>query len=94
MLGINDVLGADPNGRPFDSKAFTTYDKWTDSPTPQKRPLLGDRCSSTHLHHHHRCRRAERHSGLSTVNGLAQLSRFAQRRNHSVPLAINIGITD
>src|SRR4051812_13949895 len=35
-VGINDVLGADPEGHPFNSKAFTTYDNWTDSPTPQR----------------------------------------------------------
>ncbi len=30
-LGINDVLGADPNGVPFSSNVFTVYDSWKDS---------------------------------------------------------------
>jgi cytochrome c peroxidase len=27
-IGINDVLGADPNGKPFDSRAITVYSAW------------------------------------------------------------------
>ena len=30
-IGINDVLGGDPNGVPFSSNAFTLYDNWKDS---------------------------------------------------------------
>jgi cytochrome c peroxidase len=30
-IGINDVLGADPSGAPFDPGVFTTYDAWQDS---------------------------------------------------------------
>jgi len=28
-IGINDVLGADPTGRPFDSHVFTIFDAWS-----------------------------------------------------------------
>ena len=28
-IGINDVLGADPTGRPFDPHVFTIFDAWT-----------------------------------------------------------------
>ena len=29
-IGINDVLGADPTGRPFDPHVFTIFDAWSD----------------------------------------------------------------
>src|SRR4051812_35830489 len=31
-VGINDVLGADPDGHPFNSRAFTAFDAWANSP--------------------------------------------------------------
>ncbi len=31
-IGINDVLGADPLGRPFDPHVFTLFDAWTNPP--------------------------------------------------------------
>ena len=37
--GINDPLGADPTGRPFDPTVFTLYDAWQASSPPARGPL-------------------------------------------------------
>ena len=95
-VGINDVLGADPNGRPFDSKAFTTYDKWTDSPTPQKAAIArGQMLFNTSPITITGVAGLNDIPGLSTVNGTCTTCHDSPNvGNHSVPLAINIGITD
>jgi cytochrome c peroxidase len=95
-VGINDVLGADPNGRPFDPKAFTAYDKWTDSPTPQKASIArGQDLFNTFPITITGVAGLNDIPGLSTVNGTCTTCHDSPNvGNHSVPLAINIGITD
>ena len=95
-VGINDVLGADPEGHPFDSKAFTTYDAWTDSPTPQKASIArGQALFNTFPITITGVAGLNDLPGLSTVNGTCTTCHDSPNvGNHSVPLAINIGITD
>jgi cytochrome c peroxidase len=94
--GINDVLGADPEGHPFDSKAFTTYDAWTNSPSPQKASVArGQALFNTFPITITGVAGLNDLPGLSTVNGTCTTCHDSPNvGNHSVPLAINIGITD
>jgi len=38
-IGINDALGGDPTGAPFDSNVFTLYDSWKDSHSPYRQSV-------------------------------------------------------
>jgi cytochrome c peroxidase len=38
-IGINDALGGDPNGAPFNPNAFTLYDSWKNSDSPHRRSI-------------------------------------------------------
>jgi len=38
-IGINDALGGDPNGAPFDPKVFTLYESWTNAGSPFRRSV-------------------------------------------------------
>ena len=94
--GINDVLGADPEGHPFDSKAFTTYDNWQGSPSPQRASIArGQALFNTFPITITGVAGLNDIPGLSTVNGTCTTCHDSPNvGNHSVPLAINIGITD
>ena len=95
-VGINDVLGADPDGHPFDSKAFTAYDAWANSPSPQKASIArGQELFNTFPIPITGVAGLNDLPGLSTVNGTCTTCHDSPNvGNHSVPLAINIGITD
>lgn len=93
--GINDVLGADPNGRPFDSVAFTTFKGWLNSPDPNKASVArGEVLFNTF---------PIPITGVAGLNDLPNLQSLTGTcttchdspnvGNHSVSLAIDIGIT-
>jgi hypothetical protein len=95
-LGINDALGADPDGRPFDPKAFTTYDNWTNSPSPHRASIArGQMLFNTFPITITGVAGLNDIPGLSTVNGTCTTCHDSPNvGNHSVPLAIDIGVTD
>src|SRR3954447_25199060 len=95
-VGINDVLGADPDGHPFNSRAFTTYDAWANSSSPQKASIArGQELFNTFPIPITGVAGLNDLPGLATVNGTCTTCHDSPNvGNHSVPLAINIGITD
>ena len=103
-VGINDVLGADPTGKPFNPEAFTLYSKWENLSSSNNDPATAARASVA---------RGEKlfNTLPITISGVAGLNDHAgvpasftgtcttchdtpNVGNHSLPLAINIGITD
>jgi hypothetical protein len=103
-VGINDVLGADPTGKPFNAEAFTLYSKWETLSGSSNDPASAARASVA---------RGEKlfNTLPITISGVAGLNDHAgvpasftgtcttchdtpNVGNHSLPLAINIGVTD
>lgn len=103
-VGINDALGGDPTGAPFNPVAFTLYTKWESLSSSSTDPTTKARASVA---------RGEKLFDTLpiTISGVAGLNdkpgvpaSFVGNcttchdapnvGNHSVPLAINIGITD
>ena len=95
-VGINDVLGADPDGHPFNSRAFTAFDAWTNSPSPQKAAVArGQELFNTFPITITDVAGLNDQPGLATVNGTCTTCHDSPNvGNHSVPLAIDIGVTD
>jgi len=95
-VGINDVLGADPTGAPFNPAAFTIYSEWTDSPDPHRASIArGEALFNTLPITITGVAGLNDLPGLATVNGFCTTCHDAPNvGNHSLPLAINIGITD
>jgi len=95
-FGINDVLGADPTGKPFDPQVFTIYESWQGSPDPNKASIArGETLFNTFPIMITGVAGLNDLPGLSTINGTCTTCHDAPNAgNHSVPLAINIGVTD
>lgn len=95
-VGINDVLGADPEGTPFNSKAFTTFDNWANSPNPSKASIArGQDLFNNFPIVITEVAGLNDLPGLATVNGTCTTCHDSPNvGNHSVPLAIAIGVTD
>ena len=95
-FGINDALGADPNGRPFNPEAFNMYNAWRDSPDPHKASVArGEQLFNTFPIMITGVRGLNDLPGMQVVNGTCTTCHDSPNvGNHSVPLAIAIGITD
>jgi cytochrome c peroxidase len=95
-IGINDVLGADPDTHSFNSRAFTAYDAWANSPSPQKAAVArGQELFNSFPITITGVAGLNDLPGLSSVNGTCTTCHDSPNvGNHSVPLAINIGVTD
>ena len=95
-VGINDVLGADPNGRPFTPVVFTTYDAWKDSSNPAKAQIArGQEIFNTHPLMITDVKGLNDALGVPALNGTCTTCHDAPNvGNHSVPLAIDIGVSD
>lgn len=95
-VGINDVLGADPTGAAFNPVAFTIYDSWSDSPAPEKASIArGEALFNTLPITITGVAGLNDLPGLSTVHGFCTSCHDSPNvGNHSVALAINIGVTD
>jgi hypothetical protein len=96
-VGINDaILGDSKTGQPFNPNAFTQYTQWLNSPNPNKAQIAhGEQLFNTF---------PILITGVKGLNDLPNMSAFTGScttchdspnvGNHSVPLAIDIGITD
>jgi hypothetical protein len=95
-VGINDVLGADPTGAPFNPVAFTLYNEWLNSPDPYRASIAhGEVLFNTLPITITGVAGLNDLPGLQTVNGFCTTCHDTPNvGNHSLPLAINIGITD
>jgi len=99
-VGINDALGADPHGSSFNPTVFTDYSAWEDlvgpSATARRESIMrGEALFNTLPITITGVSGLNDLPGLSTVNGFCTTCHDTPNvGNHSVPLAINIGVTD
>ena len=74
--GSNDSLGADPDGNPFNSSAFSLYSSWQDSPDQMHRKIAaGEKLFNT------------RPLTISNVRGLTDNAALAKALGTTVPIA-------
>lgn len=74
--GTNDSLGADPEGHPFNSSAFTLFAAWENSPDPMRRKIAaGETLFNT------------RALTISNVRGLTDNTALAAALGTTVPIA-------
>lgn len=74
--GTNDSLGADPDGNPFNSSAFSPYSSWEDSPDAMRRKIAaGEKLFNT------------RPLTISNVRGLTDNAALAKVLGTTVPIA-------
>ncbi|MGZ6099482.1 MAG: hypothetical protein ACXWLL_13885 [Myxococcaceae bacterium] len=98
--GINDPLGAEPTGRPFDPTVFTLYDAWQSS-SPPARGQLAARAAIARGQEifNHKPLAIVGVSGLNDDLGVASIPATCttchdtpNAGNHSVPAPLRIGV--
>jgi cytochrome c peroxidase len=102
-IGINDVLGADPTGAAFTPDVFTLYDKWAGGGSPAQGSTAAARRAVARGQALFN-RKPIRISGVRGVNddlGVEVLEGTCTTchdtpnvGNHSVPFALDLGLTD
>ena len=95
-VGINDALGADPTGKAFDPNAFTQYREWLNSPNPHKAQIArGEQLFNTFPIQITDVKGLNDALNAPSIPGTCTTCHDSPNvGNHSVPLAIDIGITD
>jgi cytochrome c peroxidase len=98
-IGINDVLGADPNGIPFNPVVFTSYAAWANATgknaSIRKSIARGEALFNNFPITITGVAGLNDLPGLQTVNGTCTTCHDTPNAgNHSVSLAIKIGTTD
>ncbi len=102
-VGINDSLGGDPTGAAFDSNAMTLYSAWEDLHSSLSAPLTaarlsvarGEKLFNTFPIPISGVSGLNDKLGVETIMGTCTTCHDAPNvGNHSVPLALNIGVTD
>lgn len=95
-VGINDALGGDPTGAAFDPVVFTLYGEWSNSPDPNKASVArGEALFNTLPITITGVSGLNDLPGLTTIHGTCTTCHDSPNvGNHSLPLAINIGVTD
>jgi hypothetical protein len=96
FIGINDPLGQNPTGAKFDSSAFKLFEAWLGQIDSRRQSIArGERIFNT------RPILIAGVAGLNDIPGLASVSGTCTTchdspnvGNHSVPLAIDIGVND
>ena len=98
--GINDALGSDPSGRPFDPTVFTLFDAWQSS-SPQSRTLWQARAAIARGQElfNHKPIAIVGVSGLNDDLGMPSIAGTCSTchdapnaGNHSVPAPLRIGV--
>ena len=94
--GINDVFGADPTGARFNPSAFNIYDAWQNSPSSSRASVArGQQLFNTFPIPITGVAGVNDTLGQATVMGTCTTCHDSPNvGNHSLPLALNIGITD
>jgi hypothetical protein len=95
-VGINDALGADPTGKAFDPQAFNNYSAWLNSPNPHKAQIArGEQLFNTFPIHITGVAGLNDALNAASIPGTCTTCHDSPNvGNHSVPLAIDIGIAD
>jgi len=96
FYGINDPLGLNPQGTPFNPRAFTLFDAWQNSSNPAQRAIYrGQEIFNTKPITITGVKGLNDSFGLPTINGTCTTCHDTpQVGNHSLSLAIDIGLTD
>ena len=96
FYGINDPLGLNPNGTPFNSRAFTLFDAWQSSSNPKQASIYrGQEIFNTKPITITGVKGLNDSFGLPTIHGTCTTCHDTpQVGNHSLSLAIDIGLTD
>jgi len=95
--GINDVLTGDSKtGKPFDPNVFTIYAAWADSPDPHRAQIArGEALFNTKQFQITGVGGLNDALGIPSLTGTCTTCHDSPNYgHHSVPLAINIGISD
>lgn len=96
-LGINDaIVGDSKTGQPFNPNAFSQYKEWLDSPNPNKAQIArGEQLFNTFPILITGVKGLNDSLNAPAINGTCTTCHDSPNvGNHSVPLAIDIGITD
>jgi cytochrome c peroxidase len=99
-IGINDALGGDPTHTPFDSKAFTLYNAWTDPDDSRREEsresvARGQALFNTFLIRIRNVGGLNDALGLDTINGTCTTCHDSPNvGNHSFSVPLRIGTTD
>jgi len=97
-IGINDVLGADPTGRPFDPHVFTIFDAWTNLERGRRAEARatvarGQRLFNTREIHITEVKGLNDDLGVQDLVGTCTTCHDTPNAgNHSVSLPIDIGL--
>jgi len=93
---INDVLGADKFGNPFNPTAFTLFDAWADSHSPRRaQTLRGQQVFNNHQFDITGVGGINDDLHIPVLKGTCTTCHDSPNvGNHSVPLPINIGTSD
>jgi len=96
-IGINDVLGADPLGRPFNKNAFTIFNAWASTQrTPAQQSIArGQNVFNTKTIAISGVRGVNDVLGVATLQGTCTTCHDAPNAgDHSVALPLDLGLTD
>ena len=95
-LGINDSLGGDPQGRPFDPRAFNTFDAWRTVSQPDRRAVTrGQDLFNTRTFTISGVRGVNDVLGVPALTGTCTTCHDSPNvGNHSLSLPLDLGLTD
>lgn len=100
QLGINDTLGADPTGHPFDPVTMTLFDAWTGAGGNRMADARAAVARGQEIFNHHPIaiagvRGLNDALGVSSIGGTCTTCHNTPGvGNHSVSLPLDLGLTD
>jgi hypothetical protein len=101
FLGINDPLGGNPTGTPFNSSAFTIFDKWADLPESAPREEARDAVARGQKLFNTLAIPITGVAGINDVLNQSVVMGFCttchdtpNAGDHSLSVPLNIGVTD
>jgi hypothetical protein len=96
FLGINDPLGHNPTGAPFDPRAFTLFDEWARSPSAARRAVFrGQELFNTKPIRITGVAGLNDDLGVAVINGTCTTCHDTPNvGNHSAIAPLDIGVSD
>jgi cytochrome c peroxidase len=95
-FGINDVLGGDPNGRPFNPEVFVNYKPWANAALAARRSIArGEALFNTRSFQIEGVRGVNDALGVPSLAGTCTTCHDSPNAgNHSTRLPLDLGLTD